>query len=55
MTDEKFSFKFVREDRVTKEVTNLDGLVNLLLTFSLTLLPHWCKTSSPYLEPVSNY
>lgn len=55
MTDEKFSFKFVREDRVTKEVTNLDGLVNLLLTFSLTLLPHWCNIASSDLESVPNY
>ena len=25
------------------------------LTFSLTLLPHWCKISSLYLVPIPNY
>ena len=35
--------------------TNVGIRLQNFLTFSLTLFPHWCKVSSPYLLLISNY
>ena len=35
--------------------TNVEIGLKDVLTFSLILLPHWCKISRPQLVSVSNY